>query len=181
MIATGQSSEIYELALAYRNALHEQYNRIENAYKNKDDSKLYYYSIYHKIQSRLNGIETSIYTVNNPGGPVYILNNTEYWRNFQIGQMTGELYYEIVNGRLCIKFHTDVANDVKYIIRENVRKAIKNIFGSSYQVIDSGRIGAYMTACQIEHDFTDINKFDQSAEIFLDIASKFEEVIKSIV
>jgi hypothetical protein len=78
MAATGQPPEAYELALAYRNALQEQYNRIHTAYRSKQDEKLFFYAIYHEIQSRLTGMETSIYTVNNPGGPVYILNNSDY-------------------------------------------------------------------------------------------------------
>jgi hypothetical protein len=37
-----------------------------------------------------------------------------------------------------------------------------------------------MTACQIEHDFADIEKFEDSARIFSDIGLKLEKVIKGI-
>jgi len=180
MVATGQPPEVYELALAYRNAVQEQYDRIHNAYKSKDDLKLYHYSIYYEIQKRLKGMETSIYTVRNPGGLVYILNNSDYWLDFSVNQVAGKLYYEVVNGRLCIKFHVEAPNYIKYTMRDRVREAIKKVYGSDYRIVDSGKLGAYMTACQIDHDFNDIDKFDHSAQVFQDIAARFNQVIKEI-
>ena len=123
MVATGQLPEVYELALAYRNAVQEQYDRLLNAYQSKSDLKLYNYSIYHEIQKRLKDMETAIYTVTNPGGPVYILNNSDYWLDFSVDQVPSELYYELVNGRLCIKFHAEASNEIKYAIRDRVRTA----------------------------------------------------------
>ena len=125
-------------------------------------------------------METAIYTVNSPGGPAYILNNSDYWLEFSVDQVSGELYYELVNGRLCIKFHTEASNDIKYSIRDRVRNAVKKVYGSDYHVLDSGRLGDHMTACQIDHDFYDIEKFDLSAQVFQDIAVRFDQVIKAI-
>jgi len=180
MVATGQPPEVYELALAYRNAVQEQYDRIHTAYRNKQDEKLFFYAIYHEIQSRLKGMETSIYTVNNSGGPVYILNNSDYWLSFTYEKAEGELYYEVVNGRLCIKFYIEAPNETKYKLRDNLREAIRRVYSSDYKIVDSGRLGAYMTACQIEHDFTDIEKFEDSARVFSDIGLKLEKVLKGI-
>jgi hypothetical protein len=180
MVATGQPPEVYELALAYRNAVQEQYNRIHAAYTSKQDEKLYYYAIYHEIQSRLKDMETSIYTVNNPGGPVYILNNSDYWLDFKYDGAEGQLYYEIVNGRLCIKFYVEAPNETKYKLRDSLREAIHKVYGTDYKIVDSGRLGAYMTACQVEYDFTDIKNFEESARIFSDIGLKLEKVLKGI-
>jgi hypothetical protein len=181
MITSGQLPEVYELTLAYRNSLQEQYDRIRNAYKSKSDLKLLFYSIYYEIQKRLKNMETAIYTVNNPGGPVYILNNSDYWRDFVFNQVSGTLYYEIVNGRLCIKFHTTATDEIKIAMRNRIREAIMRIYGHNYNILNSGRLGAYMSACQIDYDFTDINCFDKSAQVFQDIADKFDETVKAII
>jgi len=183
IVATGQTPEVYELALAYRNAVQKQYDdRIRTAYKNKEDQKLFFYGIYREIQSRLKGIETSIYTVYNPGGPEYILNNNN-WLSFTYENAEVELYYELVDGKLYIKFYTEAPNETKRKLRDNLREAIRRVYGSDYKIVDSGRLGKYMTACQIEHDFTDIEKFEDSARIFTDIGLKLEkvkEVLKDI-
>lgn len=180
MVATGQLPEVYELAIAYRNAVQEQYDRILTAYRSRQNEKLFFYAIYHEIQSRLRGMETSIYTVNNQGGPVYILNNSDYWLTFTYEKAEGKLYYEIVNGRLCIKFYIDAPNETKYKLRDNLRQAIRKVYSAAYKIVDSGRIGAYMTACQIEHDFTDIEKLEDSARMFSDIGLKLENLLKGI-
>lgn len=180
LVATGQAAEVYELALAYRNALQEQYNRIQTAYRNRDNEKLFFYAIYREIQSRVKGMETSIYTVTNPGGPVYILNNSDFWLGFNYEKAEAELYYEIVNGRLCIKFCIEAPSETKYKLRDSLREAIRRVYGSDYEVIDAGRFGAYMTACQIDHDFTDIEKVECSAKIFSDIGLKLGKVLEGI-
>jgi len=180
MVAPSQPPEVYELALAYRNAVQEQYDRIRTAYKSKEDEKLFFYAIYHEIQTRLEGMETSIFTVHNPGGPVYILNSSDYWLGFNYEGVEGQLYYEIVNGRLCIKFYIEAPRETKYKLRDNLRDAIRKVYGADYKIIDSGRLGSYMTACQIEHDFSNIEDFDESARIFSDVGSKLEEVLKGI-
>lgn len=180
MVIKGQSPEVYELALAYRNAVQEQYDRIRTAYRNKQDEKIFFYAIYHEIQSRLKVMETSIYTVNNPGGPVYILNSSDYWLTFTYKNTEAELYYEVVNGRLCIKFYINAPNAIKYELRDKLRKAIRKVYSADYEIIDSGRLGAYMTVCQIDHDFTNINNFDESAEIFSDVGLKLHKVLENL-
>jgi hypothetical protein len=180
MVASGQSPDIYELALAYRNAIQEQFDKLKNAFKNPDGGRLYFYSLYREIQKRVIGMETDIYTANNPGGPVFILNNADYWMPFSKENISGELYYEIVNGRLCIKFYTKAEKAVKCAIRDRIRYAIRKVLGSKYPVVDSGRIGKYMTACQIDHDFCDIDKIDESALLFQDVAKEFSNITKEI-
>jgi hypothetical protein len=179
MIEAGQPPDVYELALAYRNALQEQFEKMKNAFTIKNKGKLYFYSLYWEIQKRINGMETTIYTVNNPGGSVYILNNS-YWKLFSAGNLSGKLFYELVNGRLCIKFFSEQSNENKCTIRDCVRGAVRSVLGSKYQIVDSGRLGVYMTACQIGHDFCDISKLDISASLFQDVANEFDNIIKAI-
>jgi len=180
MVATGQSPDVYELALAYRNAIQDQFDKLKNAYTTGDGGKLYFYSLYWEIQKRLKDMETAIYTVNNPGGSVYILNSSDYCLPFSVGHLTGKLYYELVNGRLCIKFYSEASNNEKYTIRDHVRQAVRRVLVSKYQVVDSGRLGAYMTACQIDRDFCDISKLDESASVFQEVANEFNNIIKAI-
>ncbi|MDW7681203.1 MAG: hypothetical protein SCK70_11600 [bacterium] len=180
MVASGQSPDVYELALAYRNAIQEQFDKLKNAFKNPDGGRIYFYSLYREIQKSVSGMETKIYTVNNRGGPVYILNNVDYWMSFSKKNLSGELFYEIVNGRLCIKFYSEAEKADKYTIRDRIRHAVRKVLGTKYPVVDSGRIGAYMTACQIDYDFCDIEKIDESASLFQDVAKEFSNIIKEI-
>jgi hypothetical protein len=180
MIATGQSPDVYELALAYRNAIQEQFDKLRNAFTTGDRGKLYFYSLYWEIQKRLKGMETAIYTVNNRGGSVYILNSSDYRKPFSLGDLSGELLYELENGQLRIKFYSESSTTDKHTIRDRVRQAIKSVLGTKFKIINKGRTGAYMTACEIDHDFCDIAKLDKSAEIFQDVANEFNNIINAI-
>jgi len=180
LVTTGQSPEVYELALAYRNAVQEQHDSLKNAFTKGEGGKPFFYSLYWEIQKRLTGIETAIYTVNNPGGPVYILNCSNCWLPFSMGDISGELYYEVVNGRLCIKFYSEASTDDKYMIRKRIRSATRKVLGNKYKIVDSGRLGAYMTACQVDYDFNDISKLDDSAKVFQDVSNEFNSIIQEI-
>ena len=180
IVVSGQSLDVYELALAYRIAIQKQFENIKNAFTKNDGGKLFFYSLYSEIQKRLKTTETAIYTVNNRGGPVYILNNKDSWLPFSIKHISGKLFCEIVNGRLCIKFKAQGSNDEKYMIRNSLRNAVKSILGNKYKIVDSGRLGKYMTVCQIDHDFCDISKLDDSAELFQDVAENFNSIINLI-
>ncbi|MFN3479816.1 MAG: hypothetical protein ACK415_05470 [Thermodesulfovibrionales bacterium] len=179
MVVKDQPPEIYELALAYRNAVQKQFDRIRTAYNSNENKQLFFYSIYHEIQTRLKDMETYIHTMSNQGGPVYILTKSDPLK-FTYEGVNSELYHEIVNGRLCIKFWINAPNETKYKLRDNLRKAIREVYGADYRVIDSGRLGECMTACQIEHDFTDVKNFEESARIFSDVGLKLKKVRESI-
>jgi hypothetical protein len=181
LITPGQSADVYELALAYRNALQDQFTQLKTAALSpKDRGKLYYYSLYWMLKEQLQGLKTAIYSATNPGGPVYILNNQEWYPVFVNG-VSVELYYEVVNDRLCIKFFadTDDANK-KYMVRDSIRRATHAVLDSKYSVIDTGRLGAYMTACQINHDIGDSLNLDKSAQIFRDVHIAFPQIVQAI-
>lgn len=167
LVAPGQPADVYELALAYRNALDSQFTTLKNAaHSDRAKDRLFYYSLFWLLKQRLQEFKTAIYTVNNPGGPVYILNN-QSWESLHLNGVATELYYEVVNDRLCIKFHAaseDATNRLR--IRDAVRRAAHAVLDGQFKLIDSGRLGAYMTACQVEHDFSLLADMDKAVAVF---------------
>lgn len=167
LIRPGQPPDVYELALAYRNALESQFTTLKNAaHSGREKDRLFYYSLFWLLKQELQEFKTAIYTVNNPGGPVYILNN-QSWESLDLNGVTVHLYYEVVNDRLCIKFHAtteDVANRLH--IRDAVRRAAHAVLDGQLKLVDTGRLGASMTACQVEHDFSLLADIDKAVAMF---------------
>ena len=182
VIVTGtETPDILELALSYRISLEKQYQYITNAYKENDRTKLFWYSLYDQIRKYLHTTTGTIFTVNNPGGEVYILNDPNSWLSSNCNGIDIQLYYEVVNGRLCIKFYAETNDtDEKRSIRNSIRTAIHKVLDAKYNVVDAGRIGSYMTACQIEHDFSNISDIKKSSAIFDDIHSKMQSIVNEI-
>ncbi len=180
LVNVGHSSEAYQLTLAYRDSLQGQFTKLKESHKIKKHNKRYFYSLYWEIQKRLKTINTAIYTVNNPGGSVYILNNQDSWLTFDLDGSEGELYFELVNGTACVKFFAEVSKDERIKIRKRIRYVAEQILAPKYKVIHTGRLGKYMTAFQIEHDFTDVNKLDETANIFMDISDKLVTIRDAI-
>jgi len=166
LVAPGQLPDVYELALAYRNALDSQFTKLKNAAHSGQKDRLFYYSLFWLLKQKLKEFKTAIYTVNNPGGPVYILNN-QSWESLDLDGVATELYYEVVNDRLCIKFHAGSEDaPTRLRIRDAVRRAAHAVLDGQFKLIDSGRLGAYMTACQVEHDFSLLADMDKSVAVF---------------
>ena len=170
LVASGQPPDVYELALAYRNSLASQFTTLKGAaHSGRGKDKLFYYSVFWLLKERLPELSTAIYTVNNPGGPVYIFNN-QLRHSLQVHGVSTQLYYEVVNDRLCIKFYAEIEDSsTKLQIRDSIRRAVRAILDGQYKVIDSGHLGAYMTACQIEHDFSRVTDLETSASVFLGV------------
>jgi len=128
LVAPGQPPDVYELALAYRNALDSQFTTLKNAaHSGRAKDRLFYYSLFWLLKQKLQEFKTAIYTVNNPGGPVYILNN-QSWESLVLNGVATKLYYEVVNDRLCIKFHAaseDATNRLQ--IRDAIRRAVRAV------------------------------------------------------
>jgi hypothetical protein len=166
LVAPGQPPDVYELALAYRNALDSQFTKLKNAAHSDRKDRLFYYSLFWLLKQQLKEFKTAIYTVNNPGGPVYILNNRS-WESLDLDGVATELYYEVVNDRLCIKFHAGSEDaPTRLRIRDAVRRAAHAVLDGQFKLIDSGRLGAYMTACQVEHDFSLLSGMEKSVAVF---------------
>ena len=176
-----ETPDVLELALSYRIALEKQYSELANAYKGNKENKLFWYSLYDRIRNKLKTTSASIYTANNPGGKVYILNDNNSWFKGKCNNINIQLYSEVVNGTLCIKFYAETDDkNKKFSIRDRIRKSIHKELDAKYKVIDAGRIGRYMTACQIEHDFSNKYGIQKSAKIFDDIHSKMKNIINRI-
>jgi hypothetical protein len=166
LISHGNPTEIYELALAYRNAIRNQFERILNAYTGPVKDRVFYYSLYYKMKELLKDIPCSIYGANNPGGQVSILNNN-HWHEVGIEGINVQLFYELVNGELCFKIRPDTDDYVmKDHIRNVVRPALQKAAGSDLILIKTGRTGEYMTIFKIKHDFTNLNLFNESIKIY---------------
>ncbi|NQT54345.1 hypothetical protein HQ576_19970 [bacterium] len=162
----GLPPDVRELALAYRNALDSQFRKLKDACHSDSKDRCFYYSLFWLMKQKLKELKTAIYTVNNPGGPVYILNN-QLWEWVDLDGIMTELYYEVVNDRLCIKFHADSKDGpTRRRIRDAVRCAAHAVLDKQLRLIDTGRLGAYMTACQVEHDFSILKHIDKSVEVF---------------
>lgn len=166
----GQAPDVYELALCYRNALHRQYEELIKAAEGKGrESKIYFYSLYWRIKQRVS-VRFSIYTVNNPGGEVYILNDLEGWHQGNFRGIEFQLYFELVNGRLCIKVQPETDDpSIRDDVRNRARQVIHQHLDARYTLYDKGRLGAYMTACEIDHEFKDLALLDRSAAILTDV------------
>ena len=175
----GLGSDIRELASPYRDLLVKQFDKIKDA---ADDSveqekkgARYYYSLFWKLKNQLEkvGLERGkmwIHTATNAGGPVYILTDRE-WVAFQHKGMDVSLYYEVVNDHPCIKFTVDnpkkpPSRDTSPI-REAIRAAAKNVLGSKYKLLNVGRYGEYMSACQLDINVGDVHTLDESAKVLL--------------
>jgi len=176
LVAPSQPPEVYELALAYRNALDAQFTKLKNAADSGRKDRLFYYSLFWRLKQGLKEFETAIYTVNNPGGPVYILNN-QSWESVDLHGVRTELYYEVVNDRLCIKFHAESEDAAtRQRIRDAVRRAVHAVLDGKFKLIDSGRLGAYMTACQVEHDFSLLADIDRSVAVFGEVGHSLARI-----
>lgn len=166
LVAPGQPADVYELTLAYRNVLDSQYKKLKDAVHSSSRDKNFYYSLFWRLKQKLRGFHTAIYTVSNPGGPVYILSN-QSWEYLYLNGVAVELYYEVVNNRLCLKFHPETDdNETRRHIRDGVRCAAHVVLDEQVDLTDSGRLGAYMTACKVEHDFSVVEDIDESAAVF---------------
>ena len=180
LVEPNQPPDVYEFALAYRNTLHTHFDKLTGAALNcTEKNKSFYYSLFWMLQQRLTNIVTDIYTVSNPGGPVFILNDSASHK-ITLKGVAVYLYSEIVNNRLCIKFFTDADDDKKIAIRNRVREVCHSVLDDQFTVADSGRLGRYMTACQIDIDASDIAKLDHTAKVFSEIHDKLAIIAQQL-
>lgn len=177
---TGQQPDVYELALAYRNTLDKQFNELKNAVNSSKKDKLFYYSLFWHLKQQLNGFETEIYTTNNPGGPVYMLSlPSQSCESLDVYGIKTELYCEVVKDHLCIKFHADSKDaQIRRDIRDAVRRAVHAVLDNKFKLIDTGRLGKYMTACTVDHDFSDVANMAKSVKVFAEVKRSLPDIAK---
>ncbi len=165
--APGQLPDVCDLAGAYKDALCSQFTKLKDACYSESKGKPFYYSLFWRLKQELKEFKTAIYSANNPGGPVYILNNRD-WESLHLNGVATELYCEVVNNGLCIKFHAESEDaPTRKRIRDAVRVAAHAVLDDQLKVTDPPlRYGAYMTACQVEHDFSVVKDMAKSVEVF---------------
>jgi hypothetical protein len=174
------SFDACELALFYRNVLSSHYYKFTDGYLQENHDKIFYYSLYWQIQNRISKLSTSIFTVNNPGGPVYILNNDNY-RNITVHSTEVKLYYEMVDGKFRIKFYAETENkDIKYMIQNNLRLAVHSVLDSKYKIIDIGKIGQYMTACEINDNYANQEAIKKAADTFIKLEASMDNIAQEL-
>ncbi len=181
LVAPGQPPDVSEFALAYRNALDSQFTTLKNAAQSgRAKDRLFYYSLFWLLKQKLQEFKTAIYTVSNPGGPVYILNN-QSWESLDLHGVATELYYEVVNDRLCIKCHAASEDaTTRRHVRDAVRRTVHAVLDGQFRLVDSGRLGAYMTACQVEHDFSLLADMDKSVAVFARVGRSLPLIAKKL-
>ena len=187
LVSPCQQPDVAELVLAYKSALEEQYRKFldPHSWKDTPNQKLFYYSLYRLVQERLHGIITTrIGFANNPSGGVATLTDIVPHQSLEMFGVKVELYCELVNGRLSIKFHAETKEDEsKYKIRDRVRGALREALGNRYTLKDSGRLGEYMTACQVEHVNLDTESIETVADVFITVHQampKITELVASV-
>jgi len=80
-----------------------------------------------------------------------------------------------------VKFSAATRDDNnKREIRQQVREATHRFLDGRCRVIDAGRLGDFMTACQIENDFTSIENLDRSARLFRDVDAALPHIGRTI-
>ncbi|GEM_PF-3318812 len=177
----GLGCDIGELASPYRDLLVKQFNEIKNAADDPDEQKKkgarYYYSLFWKLKNQLEreGLARGkmwIHTATNAGGPVYILTDRE-WVAFQYKGMDVSLYYEVVNDWPCIKFTVEdpenPSSSETAPLREAIRSAARKIIKPGDGLINIGRYGKYMSACQIGVNVGDVHTLGESAKVLLEL------------
>jgi hypothetical protein len=167
-LAAAEPSPLKDLAMSYRSALQEQFEWSQNAwrYPVEKGRALHYLSAYEAIQKSIPDIPTRIYSFSQ-GGTDYVLKAETLRRPYGIGGITGEIFLEIHNGELCIKFDCDT-ND-KETLRAIRWRLIEyfdsNLRQRSYDVNTRGRISRYMRLVSMPLDFPKI-EVKRAAEIF---------------
>ncbi|MBK8068125.1 MAG: hypothetical protein IPK27_10985 [Rhodanobacteraceae bacterium] len=172
--SSGARAEVVDFAQAYANAIRDQVSLFEMQAQDASNGKLYFYVRYQRLINSLS-TEARIYTVNNPGGEVYILNFVDSYNNINIGKCHGQLYAELVNGRLCIKFWLDAPAETRRITRDELRALVREAMDSE-NFRNSGRLGNCMTVCSLEKDLSDPAQTDYAAQMICIVRRHFPEL-----
>lgn len=172
-------ADVTELISSYRVGLENQVQRINRLRPfDGEHPQQYYYAWYREIQKHLPDIITRIKTVHNRRESVYIIGDETWHRISGVPSKTW-LYQEIVNGVFCIKFHSPEADKhTRSGIRGIIRKAVKTVFPTKYSIVETGRQGEYMTACQIKPDpVFNLDSIPSAVQTFRDIHTALFDIL----
>ena len=165
--AGNHSDPVKDLAAVYKESLRVQFENLIDGHNRlaPEYGPRYYYPLFANIRARLRDTSASIFSVNNAGQTVSILQCDEYL-HLVVCDEPCQVYYEVCNDKLNFKFHSETTVEKKKLIREKLRAAIHDILDGEIAIIDSGRIGTYMSISHFAHDFSSVNNLEQSAKLF---------------
>jgi hypothetical protein len=121
-----ETSPIKQIAQEYMEALNTQWQDLEGAWLNPEAHNHFrFYSTYNKIRNFLPDGSFPIYTVNNAGGAVYIMNDDSSWKGFTYCGYNFQVYQEILDNHYMIRIFSD---DVPNHIRNEVKSQFIEYF-----------------------------------------------------
>ncbi len=182
LVAKNQNPDVVDLVRAYRDSLQNSLDRSLAACETTSSGKQYFYSLYHRHRQKLAaaGIESSIYTVNNPGGEHYVL-NLKPWAKAVVPEGNVEVFVELYHSELCLKFRLDNSSSTaKKAVRDRVRSSARQALGNLVRMSDAGRVGEYMTALKFDHDFRNLSTLDESASLIGSLTSALPKIVSKI-
>lgn len=185
---SGDTPEVIEIAKAYRELLTEQRQSILDGLGKGTTNRFYYYVLYSMMQEKLSPIKTRIYPVQHRGEkPVMILNPSDWMSNGILLQgVKALIYFELQDDRLILKYHLE-SDDQE--LRNQVRSAMIEASSQAFTGMSfkpSPRYGRrtgkqpYITACSLDRDFSDVQRIEQSCEIFRAVNENFGSFVDAV-
>jgi len=179
-----KNSDEYDLIDSYLKVLVSQQKYLNDACYQKDDVYLghYYYSVFKRLQDRINGIITRIYTVNNRGGAVYIINDQSSWFNITYKEEKFQLYQEILNNNHEIRLYAfpestiGVKRELAALIRGEIQQSHLNKHNYNYL----GKASKYMILAKKELLFENTNDLKFEADLFTQTHDILREISRNI-
>jgi hypothetical protein len=176
LIATNRQEKA--LLSSYQQSLHNQKHWIDNAWKTpeKVSKGHYFYSVYHQIQQRLpDTIKTKIFTTGRNADK--ILQSLVNWTPFALGKGKGEIYLEIINGIIALRFFRlagDI-NDLKRIKQYLIQHHFKSLLEKHPTATTKGQATKYMKMIRMPMDFGELG-MDGAVGVYLDWQMALREV-----
>ena len=102
------------------------------------------------------GVPGKIYPVTHRGGQDLIMNATDEWLELKGTDFTGQIFWEVVNGKVRFKIHYVGPKDRRKRVRERCRQSFEEAarqFG--FEVRRIGRVGVDMTIIELKEDSRD--------------------------
>lgn len=140
---------------AYRDALIKQRDWLRDAWQHPETvhRHFYLYSAYRQMQDLMPDISTRMFTGDRTAD--YILQTNDLWVPFEHGGAVGQVFLEVFNGELTIRFAPDQGDkDALRAVRQQLVNYVEQELGSRYSdMITQGRISKWMKIARLRLDF----------------------------
>ena len=170
------------LISSYLKSLKRQEQWIETAWQNpeKVSKGQYLYAVYNQIKKRLpNDIKTKIFTADRSADK--ILQSLVDWTPFSLGDGKGEVYLEIINGMICMRFFRldGDKHDLKKIKQYLIQNHFQPLLEKYPKATTKGQASKYMKMIRMELDFDQLG-MDGATAIYLDWQKALREVKQNL-